>query len=246
METSITKNVARIGSFTSSEIWKLMTRAKDGKSPGKPFLDYVAEKNMERRLGRSVDSESNAKPLIYGKLVEHRVFDILGLEYRLCSQETIVHETIPYWCGSPDGEKHDGTKTVLEIKSPMTLKSFCQFVDSGNIDCIRENHKDGEAYFWQCISNAILLDCQFAELIVYAPFLKELPAIRELASDYKGNANRVAWVNFAEDDELPWIPNSGHYNNINIFRWQIEQADRYALTNSVLAAGTMLEEPVKL
>src|SRR4051812_35840234 len=108
-------NIARIGSFTSSEIVALTKKAKDGKSFGAPALTYISETNMERRLGRSVDDEKVAKALTWGKLLEPRAFNQLGLEYILSSTETDVHPTIPYWSGSKDGIKHDEGKTVADI-----------------------------------------------------------------------------------------------------------------------------------
>src|SRR6186713_1406515 len=125
----MTTNTARVGNFTSSEIVALtktgsrpMTEEekeahkkanpKSRKTtieswPGEAAITYIEEKNMERRLGRSIDDEKSAKPLIWGKLLEGHVFDKLGLEYTLSSTETIVHPTIPYWSGSPDGDKED-------------------------------------------------------------------------------------------------------------------------------------------
>jgi hypothetical protein len=120
------RNESRIGNFTSSEIAALTTLAKDGKSFGKPALTYIEEKNMERRLGRSLDEEKSARALTWGKLLETRVFDLLGLEYVPLWKDTIVHPAIPFWAGSPDAEKPD---TICDTKCPMTLKSFCQLVD---------------------------------------------------------------------------------------------------------------------
>jgi hypothetical protein len=98
-------NIARRGNFTSSEIVALTTLSKDKKSFGAPALTYIEEKNFERKLCRSLDSESNARPLVWGKLLEGYWFDLLGLEYTLSSTETDVHPTIKCWSGSKDGMK---------------------------------------------------------------------------------------------------------------------------------------------
>lgn len=45
----------RIGRFTSSNIWKLTTLDRSGKSFGAPALTYIEEKRAERSLGRSID-----------------------------------------------------------------------------------------------------------------------------------------------------------------------------------------------
>ena len=253
--SSITENISRIGNFTSSEIAALMTTSKDGKSFGKPALTYIEEKNMERRLGRSLDSEQSAHPLTWGKLIEKRVFDLLGLEYTLTSQETVQHPTISCWSGSQDGNKFDEGRTVIDIKCPITLKSFCQLVDGiyqcknslgvadGNmiIAGVRENHKDGEKYYWQLVSNAILTDSKYAELIVYVPYKSELEAIRELANNYDGaDQRKYAWINFAEDNELPYLIEGGYYKNLNIITFLVPEEDKILLTEKVLAAQKLL------
>lgn len=247
METqTITQNTLRIGRFTSSAIAALMTVAKDKIGFGKPALTYIAERNMERRLGRSLSIESNAHALTWGKLVERRAFDLLGIEYRLCSADTIAHEELPnLWSGSPDLVKFDEGKTVVDIKCPITLKSFCQFADCKTIEQIREDHPDGEDYYWQLVSNAILTKSKYAELIVYCPYQSELQAIRDMASNYEGDQNKVAWINWAADADLPYLPDGGYYKNLNTIRFEVPYEDILLLTEKVLAAGRLLIEPFK-
>lgn len=252
-------NELRIGNFTSSEIAALMSNGKAKDSFGKPAYTYIAECNLERRLGRSIDNESNARPLSWGHLVENRVFDLLGIEYQLVSKETIGHPTIEYWSGSPDAKKFDEGKTVGDIKSPLTLKSFCQLVEpiyNERLNClpgivqmnhIRENHKDGEKYYWQLVSNSILTDSKYAELIVYAPYKNELEEIRELARSIDSDKQYLYWwINNATDEELPWLHEGGYYRNINTIRFEVPQEDKDALTERVITAGEMLEKRMSL
>lgn len=242
-------NTSRNGNFTSSEIVALTKTAKDGKSFGAPALTYIEETNMERRLGRSLTDEVSARPLTWGKLLELKVFDLLGLEYVLSSTETDVHPTIPYWAGSKDGIKFDQGRTVTDIKAPMTLKSFCQLVDPlyngltgmEAMNAVRDNHKDGDKYYFQLVSNAIINDCLFAELIVYMPFQSELEDIKLRAQQVDADKlSKHYWIAMAGDDELPYIMEGGYYKNVNIIRFEVPQADRDLLTSKVLKAGEML------
>lgn len=255
METNILLNKARIGNFTSSEIVAL---TGNGKKPGElsaAAKTFIEECNMERRLQRSLTSESNAKPLSWGKLLEKRAFDLLGLEYILSSTETDVHPDINYWSGSKDGIKYDEGKTVIDIKCPITLKSFCQLVDqitmveqngvwvmdgAATIEKVRANHKYGEKYFWQLVSNAILNDCKYAELIVYVPYQSELNIVREMASNFDGDPNKVAWINWSQDIDLPYLIEGGHYKNLNVIRFEVPQTDKDFLTKRVKEAGKFL------
>lgn len=237
-------NIARCGNFTSSEIAALMSRDRSGKEFGKPALTYIAETNMERRLGRSISNEVNARPLLWGKLLEGRVFDLLGLEYTLTSKDTIVHPTIPFWAGSPDGGKYQPRKTVTDTKCPMTLKSFCLLVDSykaGGIEQVRDAHPDGEKYYWQLVSNAILLGCDAAELIVYMPYHSELADIRMMVTILPGDQiGKYYWVASALDDELPYLVEGGYYQNLNILSFDVPESDKLLLAQSVEKAGKML------
>lgn len=253
-------NIARIGNFTSSEIVALMSVDTSGKKFGKPALAYISETNMERRLGRSVDDEKVAKALTWGKLLESRAFDLLSTEYILSSTETDVHPFIPYWSGSKDGIKHDEGKTVADIKCPLTLKSYCQLVDPlyyglegmAAMDAIRkgfvdsmgvahEKHKDGEKFYYQLTSNAVINSCKYAELIVYMPYKSEIPEIKMMAQNVPGEElGKHYWIGMAGEDELPFILDGGLYKNINIIRFEVPQADKDALTANVLKAGKML------
>lgn len=231
----------RVGRFTSSRIGDLMTYAKNGVDFGKPALTYIAEKNMERKLGRSLNIETNSKPTSWGLLLEKRVLeDLLGIDYRPCSKETIEHHEYDFWAGSPDAEKFDEGKTVVDIKCPFTLKSFCQFADCENIHDIFNNHPDGETYYWQLVSNAILIGAKYAELIIYCPYKSELAAIRDMANYYDGDQNKVAWINWAEDRDMPYLIDGGFYKNINVFRFEVAQEHKLKLTERILEASKLL------
>jgi hypothetical protein len=232
-------NPIRNGRFTSSCIGKLMTKDRSGKGWGKPALNYMQEKIFERKLGRSLNSDTNAKPTSWGNLVEQRAFDLLGTEYRLLSAETIVHADYPFWCGSPDGVKEN---TVFDIKAPYTMKSFCQMAECQTIQKLIDAHDEGETYFWQLVSNAILTGVDKAELIVYCPYRWELEEIREMANNYIGDQNKVAFINWASDDDLPYLPDGCAYKNLNVIAFDVTDEMKQALTNKVIAA----EEYIKI
>lgn len=235
----------REGKFTSSEIAALTTKSKDKKEFGKPALTYIKKKNYERRLGRSLLSAGSSKPMQWGNLVESNVFGILPLSYTLNSQETLVHsQYADFWCGTPDGFKLDEGKTVVDIKCPYTHLSFCDLVEPlyrglTGLDAmtyIRDNHDEGDTYFWQIVSNAILSGANWGELIVYMPYRSEIPEI-QLKSE--GNPE-AGWVQWAAD--LPFILDGGFYKNINIIRFPITQEDKDELTECVLKASKLLIE----
>lgn len=235
----MTKNLARIGNFTSSENYRLMKNGKAKGSIGAPAFEYVAEKNMERRLGRSLNDEKNARPLSWGKLVEKRIFDLLGLEYSLFGDETLMHPNIDFWSGSPDATT---SMVIADAKAPITLKSFCNLVDWGNdINAIRENHTDGEKYYWQLVSNGIITGKNSAELIVYVPYKEELDIIKGLAINSPADElNKYYWIVNAQEDELPHLIEGGHYKNLNVISFDIPEFDKNALHERVEEMGKLL------
>lgn len=236
----------RAGRFTSSEIGALMANGKKEGSFGALALTYISETNMERRLGRSLDNEINAKGTTWGNLLEGHVFEMIGLEYSTISKQTVVHPDLDFWSGTPDSICYGQENTVVDVKCPLTLKSFCTFVDAwerGGINAIREEHKDGEKFYWQLVSNACLTGCNWGELIVYAPYKSELDQIRKLSEFNEGNAR---WIFYALDNDLPWLPDGGYYKNLNKFRFPIPEADKIALHNRVVEAGKMLVTPKTL
>lgn len=243
----------RNGNFTSSEIVALTASGKAKGSIGKPFYTYVDECNMERRLGMALENEIDAKPTSWGKLIEKRPFEQLSTEYHLCSDETLDHPSIDFWKGSPDLKKYLelNIRAVGDLKCPMTRKSFCQMVDpyyeDGNlvyegltIEAVRANHKDGEKYFWQIVSNAIITGAKKGELIVYMPYKSELEDIRTLASSAGEMGEYTKWIYFASDEQLPHILDGGHYKSINVIEFDILQRDIDFLTERVLEAGKLL------
>lgn len=237
-------NKIRIGNFTSSEIVALTTSGKEKGSLGKPALTYIAECNMERRLMRSLTTESNARPLVWGKFMESRVFDLLGMEYTFTSKSTKYHPDFDCWGGSADGTTTD---TVYDIKCPITLKSFCEFADCKTIGNVRDLHKDGEKYYWQLVSNSIIENKEFAELIFYVPYKSEIPEIKQEVNDYIGDLslNSLAWINFAEENELPYLPDNGYYKNITKMRFKVSESDKEFLTDRVKRASKLLVEHYK-
>lgn len=252
----ISQNIERIGNFTSSEIAALMTKDRSGKGFGDPALTYIAEKNMERKLGRSLSKESNAKPLTWGRLCEQYVFEeVLGMDYTYNAKDTLQHLDIPFWSGSPDGFMIQGdNRIVMDIKCPAELKSFCQLVNPiydgltgiEAMNAIRngyehnghkhKKHTSGETYYWQLVSNAIISGWDTAELIVFAPYQSEIEKLKS----YADGQPEYYWIWAAQDNELPYLLDEGYYKNINKIRFDIPKEDKELLTYKVLEAGKML------
>lgn len=238
-------NEIRVGNFTSSEIVDLTTKGKKEGTWGVPALSYIKKKNYERKLGRSLNTNVSAKPMQWGNLNEPNVFAQLPIDYSLNSQETIQHPQYgEFWVGSPDGFRFKEGKvdTVIDIKCPFTHLSFCDLVQPMHdglygmdaINAIRDTHKEGDTYYWQLVSNAILSGADHCELIVYMPYLSEIDAIRLMA---EGNPE-CSWIQWAND--LPYLNDNGYYKNINIISFTPPAEDRVFLEDVCVRASEML------
>ena len=257
-QTTINSSPLRAGRFTSSEIANLMTVDRSGKEFGKPAITYIAQTNKERRLGRALTADVTAHSLSWGKSVESHVFNLLGLEYSLTSQETDLHPLYgDFWAGSKDGQKDD---TIIDIKCPMTLDSFCGIVDplyegydgreaimmsmngyTGKDGMFHPAHKSIEDYYWQLVSNAIINNKKYAELIVYVPYKSELFTIRDHVQNFDLDEQwRYKWIYDADNDQLPHILDGGYYKNLNVIRFEVPQSDKDLLTENVLKASKLL------
>ena len=243
---TMNNSITRIGNLTSSEIHRLTTKNRKGDGFGAPALEYIEETNMKRLLGRSLNADMSSRPTSWGNICEAIVFEKLGLDFTYSSQLTDIHPTIPYWVGSKDGTREGTERAIIEIKCPFTLKSFCQLVmplyrnpEMAGIEvmnAIRAEHKDGDKYYYQCVSNAIINGCDFAELIIFCPYKSELAEILALAEgnpDYK-------WLSYASEGELPYLKDGGYFRNLNTIRFEIPQADKDFLTECVTKAGELL------
>lgn len=219
-------NTNRIARITSSQCWKLFA------TPAK-VKTYTQELKYEKKLGRGLGSETSAKPTTWGKFVEGRVFELLGLEYSLVSTETIKHPEVLHWSGSPDGV----TKTsVIDIKCPFTMKSFCELVDIIDSKDIENFKSEKPEYYWQLVSNSILTGTNEAELIVYCPFQSELNEIRIMCDNYDGaDQYKLRFIMEGDDVELPYILDGGEYTNLNIFKFTVPESDKQLLTEKIKA-----------
>ncbi len=269
----------RNGNFTSSEIVALLSTTsrpmtedelkshleQNPKSkkknidawPGKAAITYLNQCNTERKLGRSLDNEIDAKPCNWGKFLEPLLFSLLAEEYTYNSNDTLVHPDYDFWLGTPDGFKVTERKTVVDAKCPFILESFCNLVNplydgfdgmgvmkalmegyTDNKDLFHAPHKDAEKYYWQIVSNACIDDCIDGELIVYCPYESELPVIQSMAVQ-SGDPGAYFIANGSKKS-LPTIKDEGFYKNVNIISFEIPQADKYLLTETVKKAAKYL------
>jgi hypothetical protein len=240
---SITENKLRIGNFTSSEIYKLMTEGKTKGSFGKPALTYIQEKIYERKLKRSLDVDVSTRTMLWGSFLEHRVHNLLPLGWEHRYDETIQHHKYNFWVGSVDNvNKYENSVGDTKCLQP---KKFCEVVDclekcqlENDITLFKNEHPDK---YWQLISNASILDMKYIVPIIYMPYESELQEIREEVE----NADleepwKYRFITESLKCELAYIPDNSDYKNLNIFKFEADEGDKKLLEEKILKAYELL------
>ncbi len=239
----------RFGNWTSSGVGNLMTYSRDGKGWGADAVRYMRDKAMERRLGRIISSDFNSHPTSWGLLAELHVNEKLDTSYKLCSQETLTNPLYPFHRGTPDFERFIKEKTTGQVKSPWTLLSFCTLIDAwekGGIEQVRKDHGEGDKFYWQTISDSILTDSQWIELIVYCPYREDLDDIRLIAMQSPPEErSQYSWLDYVYNDQLPYLIKGNHYKDLNILRFPALQADKDALIARIIEAEKFINPEYK-
>jgi hypothetical protein len=233
----------RIGRFTSSNIWKLTTQGRGELGFGAPAITYINEKRAERCLGRSIDTGAYSQPLIWGKIMEYYAFKFhLGLEYNLCSKETIVHPKYKFWSGSPDVDTNILTGEC-KCYYPKAFFEFSEALQIGDLNAIKTDFKEE---YWQVVSNAILQGKSIAELICYTPSEKQLIQIRQeieetnLLEKLEIEPWQGRFIVEKPLYELPYIPDGIEWPNFVSFKFDVANDDVIFLTKCVLNAEKLL------
>lgn len=242
--------MSRVGNFSSSQIYRLMSKGRGNWSPenvGAPFNSYVREKQWERRLGRPLNGPIQGRPAIWGSFVEKFVYDQQS-GVVIVSKDRWAHPEIEGWTGSPDYFR-PMERIVGDIKCPWTLTSFCEMVDliEGGVEEFKAKKPE---YYWQLVSNLILTGFDQCELTVFVPTLEQLMEIRELAEQaefhdndhWAGelNPDKVAFIPLIDHRELPFLPEDSQYNSTYTLRFTPPEEDIENLTKRVQMAVKQL------
>lgn len=225
-------DAVRIGKPTSSTVHRLMNPSKK--------KTYIKEKSREMRLGIEIGIDSSAHSLSWGKAMEGYVYENhIEIDYELVSQQTTVHPS-GLWCGTKDIIKDN---CVGDIKCPISRTSFCdliEIIESQNVELFK---LESPEYYWQLVSNSILENCDYAELVVWMPYVSEHAAILEyieMLDDFQMQLD-IHWVLNAPISRLPMLPGNSGYKNINRFKFEVPKADKIILEETIKAASKLIK-----
>lgn len=158
----------RVGRFTSSEMYRLLTqpKTKEAKEAGRlseTAMTYITEKVAETITGK-LKENSYAYPLVYGKEMEPQ-----AVEY-FCMKTGNIHDPIGFVAfgdhagGSPDGIINE--EDILEVKCPYTIdKQVDYLMLTDQYDLKRLN----PGYYWQCMSNLLFTQKKQCHFVSFDP-----------------------------------------------------------------------------
>lgn len=263
---SILGNEIRNERFTSSQIFRLVgagkramtqeeldARPKKGKGSSVTTIDdptifsdtaleYIAEKKIERKIGRPINLEKHSRATLWGHYMEQRVHDMLPTSYRLIGKKTVPHPEIEHWAGSPDNDcKAESVVGDIKCYEP---KKFTEYVDCLSLNDIALFKENFPQEYWQLISNSCILGMDNIEAIVYMPYFSELREIRESVMDLDSEEDKrkYGFIAHSHYNELPYLADGCEYKNLNRFRFVAPKEDKDFLTERVIAAGKLLQE----
>lgn len=222
----------RYGRFTSSQIFRLM---------GTPAVKktYLEETLMERKLGKTLDTDFWSKATSWGYLMEIVAFNELGMEYEMTTKETLLHPILgEYWSGTPD---YLTKFKAAEVKG-YEFKKWCKLTDAllaKDIPALKKINKGKE--YWQVASNAVIAKKPKAELITKMPYESEFETIREFVATMDPNKSpwlaelyeSVKWVQFTDKSKVCLLPDGGTYKSLNRFEFTVPMEDIKLLNSTV-------------
>ena len=168
---------------------------------GKVMENYLPLNSSDIRSRNIVDeyieqhSFSN-RATEWGTLMESdardRYAETMGCE--ILEVGFIPYEQFPNLAGgSPDGLIREETGGI-EIKCPFTLEKHLQHLLYEKQEDLKENEPE---YYWQCIMNMLVTDCDFWDFISFNPYVsrsKQLKVLRinRNEEEFKELAHRIA------------------------------------------------------
>lgn len=249
MSESIVTHKTRIGSFTSSEIYKLCGsgRAKD-QYFSESGLTYIKTRKQERKRKASMSTDADSMATAWGDLMEIAVFDLLtDLSYEQRGNRVVRHPELEYWSGAADLL---GDNCIGEIKGYQPEK-FCDYADvllTKDINNLKNFSKKAKGQeYWQLVSNAEINQVDYAEAILYQPYISEAQRIMDLCDEHSLESpyffNRFhSIIELKDFHKLPFQPDDSEYPNLITFKFKVPGEDKEFLRERVKKAEQKLEE----
>lgn len=266
--SSIILNPERIGSFTSSNNYRLVgfgtrpmtkseleARPKTGKGssakliedrsiPDDKFYTYIKEKKREKRAKRSINTDVSTFATAWGDLMELMIHQRNDLSYKYSSKKTTMHPTIIGLSGSNDFITDD---CIIEAKGyqPSKFFDYYECLEQKSVNLLKSEFPQE---YWQMVSGAVIHGVKYAEAVLYMPYFKDLPKVYEVAMNIDTSDDIWQFKSICDAieneryEKLAYLPNDSGYKDEIRFRFEVPKEDFNLLTDRVKLAIKMLNE----
>lgn len=222
--------------FTSSEISALCTWDKAHKNPGKPFYTYIEERRKQRRAKKGFASQGSVATKwgnYFEPLAFQRYKQVSGLHLISYSNYQTDFKTSPL-------ANHGGTPDFSSFDSSIAGSIKCPFTESAFIDlfdlCVEQDpelfKKENPDYFWQLLSDSIVLGAKECHLVPYMPYEDE---VMDLVSD-----SEFYWL-----QNPPGLRRDTEFTDIKSWVFEPPKEDIAFLSERIEMANKELESPTK-
>jgi hypothetical protein len=221
--------------FTSSQIGNLLTNDKKG-GLGAPALKYIAKKRATKILVIS-EGEVLTTQIAWGMALESYVSNFL-FDYGFVSSKTIVHESNKF-CGTPDLINSSCVGDIKCPSSPLNILSLFDICKEKSIEKFKDNEP---IYYWQLISNSILCNVDFAEIIAFVPCISEYKKVIEHIENIDNIKlqNKLQFVIYEDPEKLPFLKMDCEFKNLNRFKFEVPKEDKELLLKRIDLAYDLL------
>lgn len=161
---------ARLGFFSSSEVFKLIGTGKKN-----TFTDvgmtYIKNKLGEKMSGIPVESQ-DSKSTLWGKQYEPMAREWYCKKFGMVVDEVgfMTHPIIKNFGGSPDGlcyKVGSGDNAgILEIKCPMVYANHIDHLRIKSVEYFKSEFPDK---YWQCVSNMVVCGLNYTDFVSFDP-----------------------------------------------------------------------------
>ena len=173
---------ARLGKFTGSGISDLLVQPKKGEAISQTRHTYLLKKIGEIDTGMPSE-EVFGKALDWGK--EHEPLArkwyerYSGLPVEPC--DFVPYCGVEYFGASPDGKVRDNHKIgAVEIKCPYVTSNHLEHCLIDSRDYFKKYFKD---YYWQTVSEMMVLGADFTDFVSFDPRMKSDAGIKIIRMD---------------------------------------------------------------
>ncbi len=174
----------RLGKFTASQIYRLMTNPRSGSGLSVGAITYIEEvaRDILAYSDEQYEPEFTNIHTDRGHARELAAVANMEMELGLCFSHTGDDQRFfegreGFWGASPDGvvfDKNGDVAVTLDVKSPTRLNHIKNVLQVKDMHGLKASHKD---YYWQKVAQITACNAERGYWVSYNPMIKNLDRV---------------------------------------------------------------------